>query len=33
MKFGGEYRRYLVANFGLSIGAITFVSTANNFMV
>ena len=32
MKFGGEYRRYLVANFGLSIGAITFTSTANNFM-
>ena len=32
IKFGGEFRRYLVANFGLSIGAITFVSTANNFM-
>src|SRR5216683_684047 len=32
IKFGGEFRRYLVANFGLSIGIITFTSTANNFM-
>ena len=33
IKFGGEYRRYLVASFGENIGAITFVSTPNNFMV
>src|SRR6185312_13831632 len=32
LKIGGEARRYLVANFGLSIGNITFSSTANNFM-
>jgi hypothetical protein len=32
IKFGGEFRRYLVANFGLSIGAITFPSTTLNFM-
>jgi Carboxypeptidase regulatory-like domain/TonB dependent receptor len=32
IKFGGEFRRYLAASFGLSIGAITYVSTANNFM-
>jgi hypothetical protein len=32
LKFGGEFRRYLAASFGLSIGAITYVSTPNNFM-
>src|SRR5665213_1500562 len=32
LKVGGEFRRYLVANFGLSVGNITFLSTANNFM-
>jgi hypothetical protein len=31
LKFGGEFRRYLVAAFNGNIGAITFVSTANNF--
>src|SRR6185312_13778137 len=28
---GGEFRRYLVANFGLNIGRTTFTSLANNF--
>jgi hypothetical protein len=32
LKIGGEFRRYLVANFGLSIGNITFSSTTANFM-
>lgn len=32
VKFGGEFRRYLAASFGLSVGAITYVSTPNNFM-
>jgi hypothetical protein len=32
IKFGGEFRRYLAASFGLSIGTLTYVSTVNNFM-
>jgi hypothetical protein len=31
LKFGGEFRRYLVASFAANIGSITFVSTPNNF--
>jgi len=31
IKFGGEYRRYLVASFNDNIGTLTYVSTANNF--
>jgi Carboxypeptidase regulatory-like domain/TonB dependent receptor len=31
LKFGGEFRRYLVAAFNGNIGSITFVSTPNNF--
>jgi hypothetical protein len=33
LKFGGEFRRYLAADFAMSIGNITYVSTPNNFMV
>ncbi|HWZ00708.1 MAG TPA: TonB-dependent receptor, partial [Edaphobacter sp.] len=32
IKFGGEFRRYLAASFNMSVGNITYVSTANNFM-
>ncbi|MDQ2925952.1 MAG: TonB-dependent receptor [Acidobacteriota bacterium] len=31
LKFGGEFRRYLVASFNRNIGSLTYVSTANNF--
>jgi Carboxypeptidase regulatory-like domain len=31
IKFGGEYRRYLVASFADNIGTLTYVSTPNNF--
>jgi hypothetical protein len=31
VKFGGEFRRYLSANFAGDTGALTYASTANNF--
>ncbi len=31
IKYGGEYRRYLVASFADNIGTLTYVSTPNNF--
>jgi hypothetical protein len=31
IKFGGEFRRYLLVSFSANIGSLTFVSTPNNF--
>ena len=31
LKFGGEFRRYLVASFNGNVGSLTFTSTPNNF--
>ena len=31
MKFGGEFRRYLVANFSANIGVLTYTSLTTNF--